>query len=126
MVLNATFNNTSVISWQSVLLVEETTDLAKVTAKLYHIMFQVHLAEAGFECTTLVEIGTDCTGSCKSNYHTIMTTTTPLFKLDKPNILKPGINMTETCDNNSRPPITRPLPPKTILLSGQISDVLRE
>ena len=126
MVLNATFNNTSVISWQSVLLVEETTDLAKVTDKLYHIMFQVHLAEAGFERTTLVEIGTDCTGSCKSNYHTIMTTTTPLFKLDKPNILKPGINMTETCDNNSRPPITRPLPPKTILLSGQISDVLRE
>jgi hypothetical protein len=27
MVFNATFNNISVISWQSVLLVEETTDL---------------------------------------------------------------------------------------------------
>jgi hypothetical protein len=25
----------------------------------------------GFELTTLVVIGTDCTGSCKSNYHTI-------------------------------------------------------
>jgi hypothetical protein len=25
--------------------------------------------------TTLAVIGTDCTGSCKSNYHTIMTTT---------------------------------------------------
>jgi len=23
----------------------------------------------GFELTTLVVIGTDCTGSCKSNYH---------------------------------------------------------
>ena len=29
---------------------------------------------AGFELTTLVAIGTDCTGNCKSNYHTIMTT----------------------------------------------------
>ena len=31
----------------------------------------------GFELTTLVEIGTDCIGSCKSNYHTITTTTAP-------------------------------------------------
>jgi hypothetical protein len=29
----------------------------------------------GFELATLVVIGTDCTGSCKSNYHTITTTT---------------------------------------------------
>ena len=29
---------------------------------------------AGFELTTLVVTGTDCSGSCKSNYHTIMTT----------------------------------------------------
>jgi len=27
----------------------------------------------GFELTTLVVIGSDCTGSCKSNYHTITT-----------------------------------------------------
>jgi len=44
MVLNATFNNISVILWRSVLLVEETgvpgetTDLSQVTDKLYHIM----------------------------------------------------------------------------------------
>ena len=29
---------------------------------------------AGFKLTSLVVIGTDCTGSCKSNYHTITTT----------------------------------------------------
>ena len=31
----------------------------------------------GFELTALVVIGTDCTGNCKSNYHTITTTTAP-------------------------------------------------
>jgi hypothetical protein len=31
----------------------------------------------GFELKTLVVIGTDCTGSCKSNYHMITTTTPP-------------------------------------------------
>jgi hypothetical protein len=29
-----------------------------------------------FKLTTVVVIGTDCTGSCKSNYHTITATTT--------------------------------------------------
>jgi hypothetical protein len=44
MVFNATFNNISVISWRSVLLVEETRgpgvipELPQVTDKLYHIM----------------------------------------------------------------------------------------
>ena len=33
MVFNATFNNISVISWLSVLLVEKTTDLPQVTEK---------------------------------------------------------------------------------------------
>jgi hypothetical protein len=31
----------------------------------------------GFELTTLVAIVTDCTGNCKSNYHTIIATTAP-------------------------------------------------
>ena len=31
----------------------------------------------GFKLTTLMVTGTDCTGSCKSNYHMIMTMTAP-------------------------------------------------
>jgi hypothetical protein len=48
MVFNAIFNNISVTSWWSVLLVEDpekTTDLLQVTGKPYDIMlYQVHVA----------------------------------------------------------------------------------
>ena len=33
--------------------------------------------DQGFKPATLMVIGTECTGICKSNYHMIMTTTTP-------------------------------------------------
>ena len=36
----------------------------------------MHLAMNGVR-THIVVMGTDCTGSCKSNYHTITTATTP-------------------------------------------------
>ena len=54
----------------------KTVSLQKLFGDL--IMYQVHLASAGFELVTLVAIGTDCTGSCKSNYHTITTTMAPI------------------------------------------------
>ena len=77
MVFNTTFNNISVISRRPVLLLEEIgSTLRKL---LYHIMlYQVYLACVGFELATLVVIGTDCTGCCKSNYYTITTTKPPI------------------------------------------------
>jgi hypothetical protein len=78
-VFNVTFNNISVISWQSVLLVEETggaektTDLRQVTDNLYHIRLYTS-PWSGFELTTSVLICTDCIVSCKSIYHTITPT----------------------------------------------------
>ena len=66
MVFNTTFNNISVISWWSVLLMEETgVPVASHWATLLH---NVVLSTCmGFKLTTLVVIGTDCTGSWKSN-----------------------------------------------------------
>jgi hypothetical protein len=47
------------------------------------MLYRVHLALAGFEITTLVVIGNACTGSYKSNYHTITTTTTDHHDITK-------------------------------------------
>ena len=41
------------------------------------IMLLYSLPWAGVECKTSVVIGTDCIGSCKSNYHRIMVATAP-------------------------------------------------
>jgi hypothetical protein len=104
MVFNATLNNISVISWRSVLLVEEITVYTeKVTVNLIgggnnstwrkpptcrksltnlitQCCIEYSSPWAGFELVALVMIDIDCTrtGSCKSNYHTITTRTTPL------------------------------------------------
>ena len=85
MVFSATFNNISVTSWRSVLLVEETRWPGKkhwpVAShwQTSHIMLYTSLWSR-FELTTLVVIGTGCIGSCKSNYHTITVTTAPINK----------------------------------------------
>jgi len=58
-VFKETFNNISVISRRSVLLVEKTTDLPQVTDKLDLIMlYQEHLAREWFSNSTLVVIST--------------------------------------------------------------------
>jgi hypothetical protein len=59
---------------------KKTTDLSQVTDKFYHIMLYTS-PWSKFKFTTSVVIGTDCIGNCKSNYHVIMTTTSPVFKI---------------------------------------------
>jgi hypothetical protein len=82
MVFNATFNNISAISWQSVLLVEETAGprknhrpVASHWQTLSHNV--VHLALIDIRIHNISGNRTDCTGSCKSNCHTITATMTP-------------------------------------------------
>ena len=82
MVFNATFNNPSLMSWWSVLLVEETgvpgenhRPVASHWQTLSHNVVSSTPRLSGLVLTTLMVIGIDCTGRYKSNYHTITTTT---------------------------------------------------
>ena len=61
--------------WRKPECAERTIDLSQDTDKLYHIvLYRIHHSRAGFELATLMVIGTDCIGSCKSNNYTITTT----------------------------------------------------
>ena len=90
MALNTTFNNISVILWLSVLLVEETAVPDKNYRPVashgqtssHNVVSSTPCNEEDLDLTTLilVVIGTDCTGNCKSNYHTNTTMTAlPFF-----------------------------------------------
>ena len=59
---------------------KKTNDLLQVTDKLYHIMLYRVLRAISVVQTynVSVVIGTDCTGSYKSNYDAITTTTAPV------------------------------------------------
>jgi hypothetical protein len=81
---NTTFNNITVISWRSVLLVEETgvhgenhRSVASHWKTLSHNV--VHLALIEIRNHKWWYIGTDCIGICKSSYHTITATTAPFL-----------------------------------------------
>ena len=68
MVFNATFNNISIIpvSWRSVLLVEE---IGITWQTVSHTVVSSTPRHEWDTNSTWVVIDTDCTGSCKSNYH---------------------------------------------------------
>ena len=74
MVFNPTFNNISVISWRSVLLVEETwvprenhiPVVSHWQTLSHNVVSSTPRPDQDSHITTLVLIGTDCTGSCKS------------------------------------------------------------
>ena len=55
--------------WRKPDYMKKTTDLPPVSDTFYHIML--------YWINFVIVIGTDCRGSFKYNYHTIMTTTIP-------------------------------------------------
>ena len=78
MVFNATFNNIKIISWCSILLMEETgvpTENDRPVASHRQIILHNVVSGtpylSGIRTHNVVVIATDCIGSCKSNYHMV-------------------------------------------------------
>ena len=107
MVFNATFNNMSIISWRSVLFVEETevpgwkpSTCRKSLINFITLCYiEYSLPWAGFELTKVVVIGTDCIDSCKYNNHTITTPQQPLNSCLGKIISKFDVNYYSKMDN---------------------------
>ena len=81
---NATFNNTSVISWRSVLLVEETGVLTKIhqpAASHWQTLSHNIVSSSPRLCKVRTHnvSGDRYKCSCKSNYHTVTSMTAPMF-----------------------------------------------
>ena len=81
MVLNAMFNNISAILWRSCLLVEETgIHMESHRPVASHCQILSHNVASRTPCHEQdFKTCIDCTGNCKSNYHTITTMTAPRF-----------------------------------------------
>jgi hypothetical protein len=65
MVMRSALFYTNTPNWLFILLDRQSLS--------HNVLYWVYLAWAGFELTTLVVIGTDCIGICKSNYRTMTT-----------------------------------------------------
>jgi hypothetical protein len=74
MVFNATFNSITILSWQSVLLVKETRKKHRTATS--HSQTLPHNVVSNTP-RHVQDLNSDCTGSCKSNYQTIMSMTAP-------------------------------------------------
>jgi hypothetical protein len=87
MVFNPTFNNISVISWRSVLLVEETNvprenhgpAASHWQISSYNVVLSTPHLSGIWSHNVMC---TDCIGSCKSNCHTITTRTAGKFRFE--------------------------------------------
>ena len=80
MVFNTIFNNISAIWWRSVLFVKETgVPGKKHQPAVSHRQILSHNVVSSTPRLVWIQIYTDCICSCKSKYHTMMTTTAPLL-----------------------------------------------
>ena len=98
--------NISVISWRSLLLAEEAgvpgethrPAASQCQTISHNVVSSTPRHEwASNSTTTLVVVGTDCVGSCKSNYHTITTMMIPQLHCHERDWNSQLVVVTTTC-----------------------------